>query len=190
MIESRKITTSRDRRSAGNACDGGCAYRGNSNFDNNQYLIFNASGAVFDISEPFAGPAVVGGTVDTGQSISEPVDGTAWVRNASTERFTVSTTGRLFYTGIQPFSGAFSYNASVQKSGGGTDVIEGSLFINGKKRETSVSVTENSTITTIGKSILATFQPGDTLDVCFANNSGTSNVLVEAQSELTATKNG
>lgn len=162
---------------------------GNSNFDNNQYLIFNASGSVFDISEPFAGPAVVSGDVDTGQNVSEPVDGTAFVKNASTERFTITTTGRVFYTGLRPFSGSFGYNASVQKSGGGTDVIEGSIFLNGKKAEESISVTENSTITTIAKSILATFDPGDFLDVCFANNSGTSNILVEAQSEITASKN-
>ena len=161
----------------------------NSNFDGNQYLIFNASGSVFDITEPFAGPAVVAGSVDTGQSISEPVGGTAWVKNSSTERFTAVINGRLVHTGLQPFSGLFGYNASVQKSGGGTDVIEGSIFLNGKKQEESISVTENSTITTIAKSILATFQPGDFLDVAFANNSGTSNILVEAQSEITASKN-
>lgn len=162
----------------------------NTLFDGNTYLVLTVpSTTTFTISETFAAPAVVAGTVTTGIGVSEPVGGTAWIRNPATERFTIEPDGRVFYTANRSFSGSFGYNASVQKVGGGSDIIEGCLFINGKKEETSITVTENATVTTIAKFVLARLEANDFLDIGFANNSATNNILVEAQSEISATRN-
>jgi len=89
----------------------------NTLYDGNTYLILTVpSTTTFTISETFAAPAVVAGTVTTGIGVSEPVGGTAWVRNPATERFTIGLDGRVFYTASRSFSGTFGYNASVQKS--------------------------------------------------------------------------
>ncbi len=157
-------------------------------YNDNTYLIFDASGSVFSIMETFVATAT--GTASQGQGISQPVPGTSWTQDIATERFVVGTDGRSLYEGLAPFTGLFSYNATVSKSGGGADIIEGSLFINGKKDDRTISVTQNATPTQISKEVIKEFNTDDFFDIGLTNNSGTSNIVVEAQAQALASRSG
>lgn len=107
----------------------------------------------------------------------------AWASDLS-DRFSVGTDGVITYTGDKTIDIEILATAALEKAGGGSDEIEGRVAINwtaGQAGEAkSRAITQNATPTSITIFANITVAPSDTIRLIFANNDGTSNVIVHS----------
>ena len=109
------------------------------------------------------------------------IGGVNWSTDIS-DRFTVTTAGICEYVGINPIEAAISSHSTVEKSGGGADVVctkiaidTGSGFVVSDK---TMGCTQNSTPTGVASIGLFTLNNGDKIQVFTANVDSTSDVIV------------
>jgi len=133
---------------------------------------------------------LIGGseTITTGsagdwQEIGVPsAGGVSWSSDIA-ERFTIGTNGVITYIGERNINIRMSGRATVEKVGGGSDVIEGRFAINWDGTvsdgglEKSRAQTQSADPTTIPIGALFTLSPGDNIRPIFSNITGTSNII-------------
>lgn len=120
------------------------------------------------------------------QSVFVRVNGTNWTDQVS-ESFTITTGGEITYIGEVDRTFIVTIIATVEKVGGGADIIEHRIGLDTGSGYTAVartkSVTQNATPTTvISKGIFVSLSNGDKLASFVANNSGTTNINVTVSS--------
>jgi len=127
-------------------------------------------------------------TITTGsagdwQEIGVPsAGGVSWASDIAS-RFTVGTDGVMTYVGERDITERVSGRATVEKVGGGSNIIEVRLAKNWNGTasdsgiEKSRAQTENTSATTVPVGALVQFSTGDNLRVIFSNVSGTSNII-------------
>lgn len=106
-----------------------------------------------------------------------PIDGGDWDFSIAS-RFTVGTDGLVTYTGLETIGVATISNATVEKVGGGSDLICLKTAVNGVVQDKTVGCTDNSTPTQISSTGFFQLSTGDTLQLYVANDGSTSDVIV------------
>lgn len=132
-------------------------------------------------------------TITTGsagdwQEIGVPSGGgISWSSDISS-RFTVGTNGALTYIGERPIDVKMSGRATVEKSGGGADVLEVRIAKNWDGTasdaglEKSRAQTQNADPTTVPVGALTNLVTNDNIRVIFSNVSGASNIIASVSS--------
>ena len=127
-------------------------------------------------------------TITTGlagdwQEIGVPAAvGVSWASDVSS-RFTVGADGVITYIGERDICERVTGRATVEKSGGGSDIIEVRLAKNWNGTasdsgiEKSRAQTQNTAPTTVPVGALVELTSGDTLRVIFSNVTSTSNII-------------
>lgn len=119
-------------------------------------------------------------TIGRFEEIGVPSGGGVTFESDLAKRFTVSSAGVLTYVGETPLCVRLLATAVVDKSGGGSDVLEGRIAVNWEDLETGIAksraVTQNGSPTNITMNALVDLQPGDNVRLIFANNSTTTNI--------------
>jgi len=126
-------------------------------------------------------------TITTGsagdwQEIGVPSGGASWSSDVA-DRFTIGTDGVLTYIGERDIEARISGRATVEKVGGGANVIEVRLSINWNGSssdgglEKSRAQTQNPDPTTVPIGALVTLSQNDNIRAIFSNVSGTSNIV-------------
>lgn len=117
------------------------------------------------------------------------VGGANWSSDIS-DRFTISTAGVAEYIGTHPIEVAISAHSTVEKSGGGSDVIctkiaidTGSGFVVSDK---TIGCTQNSTPTGVASTGLFSLSNGDKIQLFTANMGSTANIIVSESSMIIA----
>lgn len=99
------------------------------------------------------------------------------------ERFSVSNSGVITYDGIRPIEVYVSAVATIEKTGGGSDELEGRIAKNWSAADSgevdSAARTDNNSPTSIPIQTLLRLENGDNVRTIFANNDGTSNIIVD-----------
>ena len=115
----------------------------------------------------------------------EEVAGTSFA-SAILDRFTSTTAGVLTYVGIEDIEVKVSGFATVQKVGGGSDVLVARFAKNWVSPSSGIAQsggqTENNNPTSIPLEALVSLVTGDTLRMIVANNSSTANIEVDLAS--------
>ena len=100
------------------------------------------------------------------------------------ERFSISTSGVLTYTGIRPISLMVTVTATVEKSGGGADVIEGRIGVDWTAADTgevdSSAQTQNSNPTQITMQTQVDIVNSQNIRAIFNNQGSASDIIVTA----------
>jgi len=121
------------------------------------------------------------GTIGQFEEIGTPGAG-AWASDIS-DRFTAGADGTLTYTGDRNVDVEIIATAGIEKSGGGTDQLEGRIAINWVSPSgglsKSMALTENSTPTSITMVANVVLSPNDNIRLIFTNNNSTSDVVVQ-----------
>lgn len=124
-------------------------------------------------------------TSSTFYEIGTPTGGANWSSDI-TNRFTFNSAGYLTYIGERKIDVEIIATATVEKAGGGSDVIEMRVAKNWNAGQTglakSKSQTQNAQPTSITSVALTNLGNGDTIRPIFANNGSTSNIIVEVTS--------
>jgi len=127
-------------------------------------------------------------TITTGsagdwQEIGTPGGGgVSWASDIS-DRFTIGADGVITYDGEKDIEVRISGRATIEKSGGGSDVLEVRLALNwtgvvsDSGLEKSRAQTQNTDPTTVPFGALVALTNGDDLRVIFSNTTGTSNII-------------
>ena len=127
-------------------------------------------------------------TITTGsagdwQEIGVPsAGGVSWNSDVA-ESFTVGTDGVITYTGLEDIDVKMSGRATVEKVGGGSDVIEVRFAINwnglasDSGLEKSRAQTQNTTPTTVPIGALTSLVTNDNIRAIFSNTTGTDNII-------------
>lgn len=105
------------------------------------------------------------------------IGGVNW-GNTLTSRFTVGTDGLVTYIGLRSIIIAAFATATVEKVGGGSDLICTKIAINGTVFDKTIGCTDSSSpsqITSIGYFAIET---GDTIQLFVGNEGSTSNIIV------------
>ena len=117
--------------------------------------------------------------------IGLPSGGANWASDI-TDRFTFSTDGYLTYIGETDLDGEIIATATVEKQGGGSEIIEMRIAINWSAGQTglakSKSQTQNTQPTSVTSIALTKLTNGDTIRPIFANNGSTQDIIVEVTS--------
>jgi len=143
---------------------------------------------------------LIGGseTITTGsagdwQEIGVPSGGGVSWSSDIADRFTVGTNGVLTYIGESDIEAGLMGRATVEKSGGGSDVLEVRFAVNWTGSASdgglakSRALTQNTAPTTVPIGALTTLTPNDNIRVIFSNTSGTSNIIASVASvEITS----
>jgi hypothetical protein len=118
-------------------------------------------------------------------SVFYEVGGTAFLTKIA-ERFTISTSGVITYIGVHPIAVRVSAVATVEKVGGGANIIEGRIAKNWTTADPgevdSAARTQSADPTSIPIQTEITVENGDDIRVIFANNSGIANIIVDLAS--------
>ena len=104
------------------------------------------------------------------------VGGVNWSSSLSS-RFTVSTAGLITYTGLGTKVFKIVSAATVEKSGGGADLICTKIAKNGTVADKTTGCTHNSKPTQVTSLGFFSLSTGDTLQLFTGNESSTSNVI-------------
>jgi hypothetical protein len=127
-------------------------------------------------------------TITTGAAgdwheIGVPVTGgVSWATDISS-RFSMGTDGVLTYVGQKNIEVRVSGRATIEKVGGGSDVLEVRVALNwdgtvtDSGLEKSRAQTQSTAPTTVPFGALVDLSPGDNLRVIFSNTTGTSNII-------------
>ena len=118
------------------------------------------------------------------QSVFVTINGTNWSSDIS-ERFSVTTAGVQTYTAEIDEIVKITGTATVSKVGGGSNIIEMRIAINGTTVAKTAGLTQNSSPTTITSQGLFTISQNDTVELMVANNSGTSDIIVAEANLIT-----
>lgn len=117
--------------------------------------------------------------------IGTPSGGANWNGDVQ-DRFIFNSAGYLTYIGEQTIDVQVIATATVEKVGGGSDVIEMRIANNWTAGNSglakSKSQTQNAQPTSITSVALTTVSEGDTIRPIFANNGSTSDIIVEVTS--------
>lgn len=111
------------------------------------------------------------------QSVFVVINGGSWTSDVA-NRFTTSSSGLLTYISEIDATFLVSGVATIEKTVGGTDVLEMRVCKNGTALPKSSSFTETTTPATVSSQALVALTAGDTLELAVANNSSTGNVDV------------
>lgn len=115
----------------------------------------------------------------------EEVGGTSF-SSSILDRFTISTSGVLTYVGIEDIEIQVSGFATVQKVGGGSDVLVARFAKNWVSPSSGIAQSggqsENATPTSIPLVALIDLTTGDTIRVIVANSTTTANIEVDLAS--------
>lgn len=122
------------------------------------------------------------------QSVFVEIDGSSWTSDVAS-RFTVNSAGQLTYISEVDASFLVSGVATIEKTAGGTDVLEMRVTLNGTALAKSASFTETATPATVSSQALVDLTLGDTVELSVANNSSTGNIDVNV-ANLTARASG
>ena len=106
------------------------------------------------------------------------IDGTNWSSDVD-ERFSVSTSGLLTYLSMVPTKSQISITATVSKGGGGADLLQLAIAINGTEVTKTIVGTQNADPTSLTSAGLFTLSENDTIQAFVANDSGTTNIIVD-----------
>lgn len=121
--------------------------------------------------------------------IGTPGGGANWNGDVQ-NRFAFNSAGYLTYNGEREIDGTIIATATVEKAGGGAEIIEMRIAINWTIADPglakSKSQTQNASPTSLTSAALAKISPGDTIRPIFANNGSTDDIIVEVTS-LTVT---
>ena len=127
-------------------------------------------------------------TITTGsagdwQEIGVPsAGGVSWSSDIA-QSFTVGTDGVITYTGLSDIDVRMTGRATVEKVGGGSDVIEVRFAINwnglasDSGLEKSRAQTQNTTPTTVPIGALTSLVTNDNIRAIFSNTTGTDNII-------------
>jgi len=124
---------------------------------------------------------------DEWYEIGIPTSPVVW-SNDIAERFTVGTDGVITYTGRRDITVRISGRATVEKTGGGSNVLECRIAKNwdgtvtDSGLEKSRAQTENASPTTIPVGALVPLTNGDNLRPIFSNVNGTSDIIADVSS--------
>jgi len=116
------------------------------------------------------------------------IAGTAWTSDIFSS-FTTTTGGLLTYVGEIDSTFLVGGIATIEKTAGGTDVLEMRIAKNGTTLAKSGSFTETATPATVSSQALVQLTKDDTLQLFVANNTSTGNVDVNV-ANLTARASG
>jgi len=111
------------------------------------------------------------------QSVFVVINGGSWSSDVAS-RFTASAAGLLTYISEIDATFLVSGVSTIEKTAGGTDVLEMRVCKNGTTVAKSGSFTETATPATVSSQALITLTAGDTLELAVANNSSTGNIDV------------
>jgi len=102
------------------------------------------------------------------------IGGTDFVTKLA-ERFSISTSGVITYDGINPIDVLVTAVATIQKVGGGADILQGRIAKNWTTADPgeidSAAGTQNATPTSVPMQTLLEIVNGDNIRVIFTNNS-------------------
>ena len=132
-------------------------------------------------------------TITTGsagdwQEIGVPSGGGVSWDSDLAERFTVGTDGTLTYIGERPIDVRMTGRATIEKSGGGSDILEARIAKNWDGTasdgglEKSRAQTESSSPTTVPIGALTHLEQNDDIRVIFSNTNGTANIIASVSS--------
>lgn len=117
--------------------------------------------------------------------IGLPSGGANWNGDVQ-DRFAFNSNGYLEYIGEQAIDVQVIATATVEKAGGGSEIIEMRIGVNWTAADTglskSKSQTQNGQPTSITSVALTRVNPGDTIRPIFANNGSVDNIIVEVTS--------
>jgi hypothetical protein len=120
--------------------------------------------------------------------IGTPSSGTVEWSSDIAKRFTVGTDGILTYIGERDIDVLMNGRATVEKSGGGSNILEVRIAKNWDGTTTDGGMaktraqTQNTDPTTVPIGGLTTLSNGDNIRVIFSNLSGTSNIIANVAS--------
>ena len=123
------------------------------------------------------------GSVGDWQEIGVPSAGGVFWAGDVADRFLLGTDGVVTYIGEVDLETTLSGRANVEKTGGGSDVLEVRFAINwdgtpsDSGMATSRAQTQNPQPTTVPIGALSTLTSGDNIRVIFSNTTGTSNII-------------
>ncbi len=131
-------------------------------------------------------------TITTGsagdwQEIGTPSGGASWSSDIA-DRFTAGADGVLTYIGEPDIEATLSGRATVEKSGGGANVLEVRFAINWNGAVSdgglakSRAQTQSADPTTVPIGAITTLSTNDNIRVIFSNTSGTSDIIASVAS--------
>lgn len=107
------------------------------------------------------------------------------------ERFTVTTSGVITYSGVNPIDIKVTAVATIEKVGGGANILEARIAKNWTTAAVgevdSAAQTQNSDPTSVAIQTCLEIENGDNIRVIMANNSGTANIIANL-SNITITE--
>ena len=111
------------------------------------------------------------------QSVFTAIGGTQFLSDVG-DRFNVSTAGIITYTSEQDACFIAGATATLDKVGGGSDVLAMRIAKNGTTEVKSQSQTQSADPTSVGSHAILALTKNDTVEVQVANNSSTGNIDV------------
>jgi len=105
------------------------------------------------------------------------ISGVNWSSDIS-ERFTISSSGIATYNSEVPTLSQISITSTLEKVGGGTDLIELAVAINGTFSNKTISGTKNKDPTSVTSIGIFDLVENDTIQAFVANIDSTSNLIV------------
>ena len=115
------------------------------------------------------------------------VAGANWLSTLG-KHFTVDTGGLITYTGLSDIDIFIIATATVEKVGGGGDMICTRIAYNGVDQVRTNACTDNTSPTSVTSHGLFTLSKDDTLQLYVANTQSTSNIIVD-QANITVSGN-
>jgi len=109
--------------------------------------------------------------------VAVPIAGTNWVSDI-TERFSTTTAGLLTYDSSIPTKAQIAITATVEKVGGGTDLIGLATAFNGTVSTKTIAGTKNKDPTSLTSIGLFSMDTTDTVQAFVSNADSTSNIIV------------
>jgi len=119
----------------------------------------------------------------TTQGVYVAVGGINWDSDIS-DRFTVTSAGLVTYIGLSTIDIEVNINSTVEKVGGGANVIGSKVAINGVAQDKTIGTTQNSDPTGVASVGLFTLTTGDTLQLFVGNEDSTSDIIVSQSTAI------
>lgn len=116
------------------------------------------------------------------------INGGSWASDIAS-RFTTTSAGKLTYISEVDATFLISGTATIEKVGGGSDILEMRVAKNGTTIPKSGTFTQSADPTTVSSQCLVTLTKDDTLELFVANNTSTGNIDVNV-ANLTARASG
>lgn len=112
-----------------------------------------------------------------------PIAGANWSTDLS-KRFTVSAAGLVTYIGLETVDVLVTANSTVEKSGGGSDVICTKIAIGGAVADKTIGCTQSSDPTGVVSTGLFELTTGDTIQLFVGNEDSTANIIVSTSNMI------